>query len=131
MCQKAIYLVQNVHYVPDLNGNLLLVSYLVNCKYHVHFLLRNTRPTVEINDSDGCVIAYDHEENSLFIFDGTTCLPEERANVIILSDLESVNDSVEEKTDEPPQKKSTGFLTTWYKCLGYVAKVTVKKLFKK
>ena len=39
MYQKAIYLVQNVYYIPDLNGNLLLVSYLVNRKYHVHFLL--------------------------------------------------------------------------------------------
>jgi len=39
---KAIYLVQNVYYVPDLNGNLLSVSYLVNCKYHVYFLLQNT-----------------------------------------------------------------------------------------
>ena len=42
MYQKAIYLVQNVYYIPDLNGNLLLVSYLVNRKYHVHFLLWNT-----------------------------------------------------------------------------------------
>jgi len=42
MRQKAIYLVQNVYYVPDLNGNLLSVSYLVNCKYHIHFLLQNT-----------------------------------------------------------------------------------------
>jgi len=33
--------------------------------------------------------------------------------------------------DEPPQKKSTGSLTTWHKCLEYVAKATVKKLFKK
>jgi len=39
MHQKAIYLVQNVYYIPDLNGNLLSVSYLVNCKYHVYFLL--------------------------------------------------------------------------------------------
>jgi len=67
----------------------------------------------------------------LFIFDGTTCLPEEHANVTILSDLESVNDSVKEKTDEPPQKKSTGFLTIWHKHLACVAKAIVKKLFKK
>ena len=39
MCRKAIYLVQNVYYVSDLNGNLLSVSYLVNRKYHVYFLL--------------------------------------------------------------------------------------------
>ena len=37
MRQKAIYLVQNVYYVTD--HNLLSVFYLVNCKYHVHFLL--------------------------------------------------------------------------------------------
>jgi len=129
--QKAIYLVQNVYYVPDLNGNLLSVSYLVNCKYHVHFLLQNTRPAVEINDPDGHVIAYGHEENGLFIFDGTTCLPKEHANITILSNLELVNDSVEEKIDEPPQKKSIGSLTTWHKCLGHVAKATVKKLSKK
>jgi len=92
MHQKAIYLVQNVYYVPDLNGNLLSVSYLVNRKYHVYFLLQNTRPAVEINDSDGHVITYGHEENGLFIFDGTTCLPEECANITILSDLELVND---------------------------------------
>ena len=67
----------------------------------------------------------------MFIFDGTTCLPKEYANVTILSDLESVNDSVEEKMDEAPQKKSTGSLTMWYKHLGYIAKATVKKLFKK
>jgi len=67
----------------------------------------------------------------LFIFDSTTCLLEERANNTILSDLELVNNSVEEKTDEPPQKKFTGFLTTWHKCLGHVVKATVKKLFKK
>jgi len=67
----------------------------------------------------------------LFIFDSTTCLSKEHANVTILSDLKSVNDSIEEKTDEPPQKKSTGSLTTWHKSLGYVAKTTVKKLFKK
>jgi len=36
---KAIYLVQNMYYISDLNGNLLSVSYLVNHKYHVHFLL--------------------------------------------------------------------------------------------
>jgi len=102
MCRKAIYLVQNVYYISDLNGNLLSVSYLVNHKYHVHFLLWNTRPAIEIDDPDGCVIAYSHEENSLFIFDGTTCLPEEHANVTILSNLKSVNDSVEEKMDEPP-----------------------------
>ena len=36
--QKAIYLVQNVYYVSNFNGNLLLVSYLVNCKYYVYFL---------------------------------------------------------------------------------------------
>ena len=77
------------------------------------------------------VIAYGHEENSLFIFDGTTCLPKECANVTILSNLKSVNDSIEEKTDEPPQKKSTGSLTIWHKHLGHVAKATVKKLFKK
>ena len=99
---KAIYLVQNVYYIPDLNGNLLSVSYLVNHKYHVHFLLWNTQPAVEINDPDGHVIAYGHEENGLFIFDSTTCLLEERANNTILSDLELVNNSVEEKTDEPP-----------------------------
>ena len=39
MYQKTIYLVQNMYYIPDLNGNLLSVSYLVNCKYHVYFLL--------------------------------------------------------------------------------------------
>jgi len=33
--------------------------------------------------------------------------------------------------DKPPQKKSTGSLTTWYKRLGHVAKAIVKKLFKK
>ena len=101
MYQKTIYLVQNMYYIPDLNGNLLSVSYLVNCKYHVYFLLWNTRPAVKINNSDSCVIAYSHEENNLFIFDSTTYLPKECANVTILSDLESVNDSVEEKTDEP------------------------------
>ena len=42
ICWKAIYLVQNMYYITDLNGNLLLVSYLVNCKYYVHFLLWNT-----------------------------------------------------------------------------------------
>jgi len=131
MHQKAIYLVQNMYYVSDLNGNLLSVFYLVNRKYHVHFLLQNTRPAVEINDPDGHVIAYGHEENSLFIFDSTTCLPKEHANITILSDLELVNDSVEEKMDEPPQKKSTGSLTTWYKHLRHVAKATVKKLSKK
>jgi len=131
MRRKAIYLVQNMYYISDLNGNLLLVSYLVNHKYHVHFLLWNTRPAIEIDNPDGCVIAYSHEENSLFIFDSTTCLPEKHANVTILSNLKSVNDSVEEKMDEPPQKKSTGFLTTWHKHFGHVAKATVKKLFKK
>jgi len=39
MYWKAIYLVQNMYYISDLNGNLLSVSYLVNYKYHVHFLL--------------------------------------------------------------------------------------------
>ena len=97
-----------MYYVPDLNGNLLSVFYLVNCKYHIHFLLQNTWFAVEINDPDGCIIAYGHEENGLFIFDGTTCLPKEHANVTILSNLKSVNNSVEEKMDEPPQKKSTG-----------------------
>ena len=97
-----------MYYVPDLNGNLLSVFYLVNCKYHIHFLLQNTWFAVEIDDPDGYIIAYGHKENGLFIFDGTTCLLKEHANVIILSNLKSVNDSVEEKTDEPPQKKSTG-----------------------
>ena len=120
-----------MYYVPDLNSNLLSVSYLVNRKYHVHFLLWNTRSAVEIDNSNGCFIAYGHKENSLFIFDGTTCLPKEHTNVTILSNLESVNDSVEEKINEPPQKKSTGFLTTWHKRLGHVAKAIVKKLFKK
>jgi len=50
--RKAIYLVQNVYYIPDLNSNLLSVFYLVNCKYHVHFLLQNTWPAVEIDDPD-------------------------------------------------------------------------------
>ena len=131
MYQKAIYLVQNIYYVSDLNGNLLLVFYLVNRKYHVHFFLRNTWPAVEINNPNGHIIAYGHEENGLFIFDSTTCLPEERANITILSDLKLVNDSVKEKMDKPPQKKSTGSLTTWYKCLEHVAKATVKKLSKK
>ena len=120
-----------MYYIPDLNGNLLLVSYLVNRKYHVHFLLWNTWPAVEINNPDGHVIAYGHEENGLFIFDSTTCLPEEHANITILNDFELLNDSVEEKMDEPPQKKSTGSLTTWHKRLGHVAKATVKKLSKK
>ena len=110
--QKAIYLVQNVYYISDLNDNLLSISYLVNCKYHVHFLLQNTRPAVEINNPDGHIIAYGHKENGLFIFDSTTCHLKEHANVTILSNLESVNNSVEEKTDELPQKKSTGSLTT-------------------
>ena len=131
MHQKAIYLVQNMYYVSDLNGNLLSVSYLVNRKYHVHFLLQNTQPAVEINDPDGHVIAYGYKENGLFIFDGTTCLPEKCANITILSDLKLVNDSVEEKMDEPSQKKSTGSLTMWHKHLRHVAKATVKKLSKK
>jgi len=42
MCWKAIYLVQNVYYISDLNGNLLSVFYLVNHKYYVYFLLQNT-----------------------------------------------------------------------------------------
>ena len=67
----------------------------------------------------------------MFIFDSTTYLPKEHANVTILSDLESVNDSIKKKTDELPQKKSTGSLTMWHKYLGHVAKVTVKKLLKK
>jgi len=67
----------------------------------------------------------------LFIFDGITCLSEERTNITILSDLELVNDSVKEKIDELPQKKSTSSLTTWHKHLGHVAKATVKKLSKK
>ena len=131
MYQKTIYLVQNVYYVSDLNGNLLSVSYLVNHKYYVHFLLQNTWPAIEINDPDGHIIAYGHEENGLFIFDSTTCLPEEYTNITILNNFELVNDSVEEKIDEPPQKKSTGSLTTWHKRLGHVAKATVKKLSKK
>ena len=73
MHRKTIYLVQNMYYVPDLNGNLLSVSYLVNCKYHVHFLLWNTQSAIEINNPDGHVIAYGYEENDLFIFDSTTC----------------------------------------------------------
>ena len=129
--QKAIYLVQNVYYVSDLNDNLLSVSYLVNRKYYVHFLLQNTWPVVEINNPDGHIIAYGHKENGLFIFDGTTCLSKKYANITILSDLELVNDNVEEKMDEPPQKKSTGSLTMWHKHLGHVALATVKKLFKK
>ena len=120
-----------MYYVSDLNGNLLLVFYLVNCKYHVHFLLQNTRPAIEINNPDGHVIAYSHKENSLFIFDSTTCFPEKNANITILSNLKFVNDSIEEKMDEPPQKNSTGSLTIWYKHLEHVAKATVKKLFKK
>ena len=131
MCRKAIYLVQNVYYVSDLNSNLLSVSYLVNRKYHVYFLLWNTWPAVEINNPNGHIIAYGHEENGLFIFDSTTCLPEGCANITILNNLELVNDSVEEKIDELPQKKSTGSLTTWHKHLGHVAKTTVKKLSKK
>ena len=67
----------------------------------------------------------------MFIFDSTTCLPEGCANITILNNLELVNDSVEEKIDELPQKKSTGSLTTWHKHLGHVAKTTVKKLSKK
>ena len=67
----------------------------------------------------------------MFIFDSTTCLPKKHANITILSDLELVNDSVEEKTDDLSQKKSTGSLTTWHKHLGHVAKATVKKLSKK
>ena len=67
----------------------------------------------------------------MFIFDGTTCLLEEHANITILNNLKLVNDSVEEKMDEPPQKKSTGSLTMWHKRLGHVAKATVKKLSKK
>jgi len=55
----------------------------------------------------------------------------EHANITILSNLESVNDSIEEKMDEPPQKKSISSLTMWHKCLGHVAKAIVKKLFKK
>ena len=120
-----------MYYVSDLNGNLLSVSYLVNHKYHVYFLLQNTWSAVEINDLDGHVIAYGHKENGLFIFNSTTCLSEECANITILSDLELVNDSVEEKMDEPPQKKSTGFLIMWHKYLGHIAKATIKKLFKK
>ena len=120
-----------MYYVSDLNGNLLLVFYLVNCKYHVHFLLQNTRPAIEINNPDGHVIAYSHKENSLFIFDSTTCFPEKHANITILSNLKFVNDSIEEKMDEPPQKNSTGSLTIWHKHLEHVAKATVKKLFKK
>ena len=65
----------------------------------------------------------------MFIFDSTTYLPKKHANVTILSDLESVNDSVEKKTDELPQKKSTSSLTMWYKHLGHIAKAIVKKLF--
>jgi len=42
MYQKAIYLVWNMYYVPNLNSNLLSVSYLVNYKYYVHFPLQNT-----------------------------------------------------------------------------------------
>ena len=100
-----------MYYVTNLNSNLLSVSYLVNCKYHVHFLLWNTWPAIEINNPDGHVIAYGHKENGLFIFNSITYLPEEHVNVTILSDLKSVDNSVKEKTDEPPQKKSTGSLT--------------------
>ena len=102
MHRKAIYLVQNMYYVPDLNSNLLSVSYLVNCKYYVYFLLQNTQFAVEINNPDGHVIAYSHKENGLFIFNSTTYLPEECTNITILSDLELVNDSIEEKMDKPP-----------------------------
>ena len=63
--------------------------------------------------------------------DGTTYLSEEHANITILSNLESVNDSVEEETDKLPQKKFIGSLTMWHKHLEHVAKTTVKKLFKK
>ena len=91
-----------MYYISDFNSNLLSVSYLVNYKYYVHFLLQNTQPTVEIDNSNGHIIVYGHKENGLFIFDSTTCLPKEYANVTILSDLKSVNDSVEEKTDKPP-----------------------------
>ena len=91
----------------------------------------NKEAKVQITLTLSDVIAYGHEGNGLFIFDGTTCLPEKHANITILSDLKLVNDSVEEKMDEPPQKKSTDSLTMWYKRLEYVAKATVKKLSKK
>ena len=119
-----------MYYVSNLNSNLLSVSYLVNYKYYVHFPLQNTWPAVEIDNFNGHIIVYGHRENGLFIFDGTTCLSKEYANVTILSNLESVNDSIEEKTDELPQKKFTGSLTMWHKHLGHVTKATVKKLFK-
>ena len=63
-----------MYYISDLNGNLLSVSYLVNCKYYIYFLLWNTQSAVEIDNPDGRVIAYGHKENDLFIFDSTTCL---------------------------------------------------------
>ena len=50
-----------MYYIPNLNGNLLLVSYLVNYKYYVHFLLWNTQPAVEIDNPDGHVIVYGHK----------------------------------------------------------------------
>ena len=71
----------------------------------------NKKAKAQITLTLSDIIAYGHEKNGLFIFDNITCLPEEHANIIILSDLKLVNDSVEEKMDKPPQKKSTGSLT--------------------
>ena len=100
-----------MYYISDLNSNLLSIFYLVNRKYHVYFLLRNTWPAIEINGPDDYIIVYSHKENGLFIFDSITCFPKEYANITILSNFKSVNNSVEEKMDKPPQKKSTGSLT--------------------
>jgi len=43
------------------------------------------------------IIAYIYEENSLFIFDGITYLPDKYANVTVLSNLKSVNNSMKNK----------------------------------
>ena len=56
-----------MYYIPDLNSNFLLVFYLVNYKYHIHFLFGNIWPTVEINDLNGYIIIYSYKENSFAI----------------------------------------------------------------
>ena len=70
--QTCLTIIRSAYYVPELSGNLILVSYLTKQGYHINFADNGCR----ILDGSGILCGIAYESENLYILKATPVIPE-------------------------------------------------------
>ena len=121
----ATTIIRDVYYVPDLDGNLLSVSYLAEFNLEVTFGCDSCR----ILDGNQ-VVGKGYKQNSLYLLAATPCLEDQTAYVVN-GPSSSLDPELPLMALTSRKTSSEADLDIWHRRLGHVNVQSILKLLKK